>query len=260
MAQVENGTSPPAARPDPIDGLHKMSTTAGLGSQDYVAINGTAIAAVVIGLASALSLVNNVMLIVPLAGIIFAFLALRQIGASGGTQGGRGLAWAGVLLSVVFAGYGITHQVIHAQATRQDRKEIGQLINQFSLDMAAGDFEKVYGLFTRHFQQDRVDLQEFKTRLKPVQVNPLYGNLRKVVWNGLAEFRIDPRLGYQQAVALIDFDFEKTEAPLRVDAQFRKEGDQWKIDDIPQFFAKAPGQPGQPGPPGSPGPQIPPTH
>jgi len=231
-----------------------MSTTAGVGSQDYVAINGTAIAAVVLGLASSLSLVNNVLLIVPLAGIVFAILALRQIGNSGGTQGGRGLAWAGILLSVGFAGYGIAQQVIHAQANRQDREEVGKLINQFSTELSAGNFQQAYQLFTRHFRDDRVDFQEFSTRLKPVRVNPLYGNLRKVGWNGLVEFRIDPRLGYQQAVALMDFDFEKTQAPLRVDAQFRKEGDQWKIDDIPQFFAKNPGPGGPPGPPGQQGP------
>jgi len=257
MVQVENDSStPPAsapAGPDPIRGLHRMSTTAGVGSQDYVAINGAAITAVVLGLASALSLVNNVLLIIPLAGIIFAIVALRQIGNSGGTQGGRGLAWAGILLSVGFAGYGIAQQVVHAQATRQDRQEIGKLIDRFSTDLAAGNLQQVYELFSGHFREDRVDFQEFTTRLKPVQANPLYGNLRKVGWNGLVEFRIDPRLGYQQAVALLDFDFEKTQEPLRVDAQFRKEGNQWKIDDIPQFFVKAPPNP-RGGPPGPPGP------
>jgi hypothetical protein len=256
MAQVENESPAPGAGQDPIRGLHRMSTTAGVGSQDYVAINGTSIAAVVLGLASSLSLVNNVLLVVPLAGIIFAFVALRQIGNSGGTQGGRVLAWAGILLSVGFSGYGLAQQVIHAQANRQDRQDVGKLIDQFSTDLAAGNFQQVYQLFSQHFREDRVDLQEFTLRLKPVQVNPLYGNLKKVGWNGLAEFRIDPRLGYQQAVALLDFDFEKTQTPLRVDAQFRKEGNQWKFDDIPQFFAKQPGPPGQPGsqgPPGIPG-------
>lgn len=245
MAQVENNTSAPTvpAGPDPIRGLHRMSTTAGVGSQEYVAINGTAIAAVVLGLASGLSLVNNVLLIVPLAGIIFAIVALRQIGNSGGTQGGRGLAWAGILLSVGFTGYGIAQQVIHAQDTRQDREAVGKLINQFSQDLTAGDYQKTYTLFTEHFRQDRIDFQEFTTRLKPVQLNPLYGTLKKVGWNGLVEFRIDPRLGYQQGVALIDFDFEKTEAPLRVDVQLRKEGNEWKFDDIPQFFAKTPTPP-----------------
>ncbi|MCC6423241.1 MAG: DUF4190 domain-containing protein [Phycisphaerales bacterium] len=255
MAQVENEST--NAGQDSIRNLHRMSTTAGVGSQDYVAINGTAIAAVVLGLASSLSLVNNILLVVPLTGIVFAIVALRQISNSGGTQGGRSLAWAGILLSVGFAGYGLAQQVIQAQATKQDRQEVGKLIDQFSTELAAGNFQQVYQLFSGHFREDRVDLQEFTNRLKPVQVNPLYGNLKKVGWNGLAEFRIDPRLGYQQAVTLLDFDFEKTQMPLRVDAHFRKEGNQWKIDDIPQFFAK---QPGPPGPPGQPGSQIPPAH
>src|ERR1044071_7201619 len=40
---------------DPIAALHRMSTTAGVGSQDYVAINNLAIAAALLGLGTALA-------------------------------------------------------------------------------------------------------------------------------------------------------------------------------------------------------------
>ena len=53
-----------------------MSTTAGLGSGDYVAINGTAIIAILLGVASAIVLFDSKMLlIVPLAGVVCAILA-----------------------------------------------------------------------------------------------------------------------------------------------------------------------------------------
>ena len=94
---------------DPFAHLHKMSTTAGLGSGDYVAINGTAIAAILLGVCSALVLFNSlIFLLIPLLGVIAAIVAFKQISASNGTQTGREVAAIGMLLS--FLGLGITLQ------------------------------------------------------------------------------------------------------------------------------------------------------
>src|SRR4051812_40853266 len=101
---VTNGpASATTAPPDPLRSLHKMSTTAGVGSSEYVAINGMSIAAAICGLASSLSLLDNTLLVIPLAGIFFGIIALRQIASSNETQTGRLLAWSGILLSCAFA-------------------------------------------------------------------------------------------------------------------------------------------------------------
>ena len=53
-----------------------MSTTAGVGAGDYVAINGTAIAAVLLGVLSVIVLFDyRLFLLVPLAGVVCAVLA-----------------------------------------------------------------------------------------------------------------------------------------------------------------------------------------
>src|SRR5215212_974195 len=111
MSQTDqHQTEPqPAGRPydrsDPLASLHKMSTTAGLGSTDYVEVNGTAIAALVLGLISAVTLFNEpLLLVVPAAGIVTAIFAFRQIARSNGTQTGSALAVGAILLSLGFGG------------------------------------------------------------------------------------------------------------------------------------------------------------
>src|SRR3954469_7316845 len=100
------------AADDPFLKLHKMSTTAGLGSGDYVAINGTAIAALLLGIASALVLFGlHLLLLIPLAGLVCAILAFRQITDNNGTQTGRGLAAVGLVLSIGFGGFSIGKEV-----------------------------------------------------------------------------------------------------------------------------------------------------
>ena len=76
---------------DHLSRLHKMSTTAGVTNLDYVAVNHTAIAAVLLGLLSALSFFGFLLLVIPIVGVVFAVIALRQIGESNGTQN---LPWA----------------------------------------------------------------------------------------------------------------------------------------------------------------------
>src|SRR2546423_3462881 len=86
---------------DPLARLHKMSTTAGLGTTEYVAINPMAVATIFLGAASALALMDVTLLAVPVVTIVVGIVALRQIARSGGTQTGRGLAWGGLLLALL---------------------------------------------------------------------------------------------------------------------------------------------------------------
>src|SRR4051794_6354462 len=79
------GATPPAGD-DPLAHLHRMSTTAGLGSGEYVAINGAAVFGFILGLASALCLFEEtILLVIPLVGAITSIVALRQIAKSNGT-------------------------------------------------------------------------------------------------------------------------------------------------------------------------------
>src|SRR3954471_19886402 len=98
---------PATATADPLAGLHKMSTTAGVTNLDYVAVNQTAIAAVLLGLLSAVSFFGHLLLVIPIVGVIFAVVALRQIGNSNGTQTGRGLALLALLLCLGLGGTAI---------------------------------------------------------------------------------------------------------------------------------------------------------
>src|SRR4051794_6725127 len=97
----EQNTSPNSGAngDDPLSHLHKMSTTAGLGSTDYVAVNGVAVATIFMGLASSLALLDVTLLAIPLVTVVLAIIALRQIANSNGTQTGRLLAWGGLVLA-----------------------------------------------------------------------------------------------------------------------------------------------------------------
>src|SRR3954468_1363531 len=104
MPELERPSQPASQPDDPIAHLHKMSTTAGVGSQDYVAINNAAIVSVILGLCTALAFLGIPFLIVGAAGIVFGVIAIVQIRHSNGTQGGLGLAILGILLSLAIAG------------------------------------------------------------------------------------------------------------------------------------------------------------
>ena len=53
---------------DPLSKLHKMSTTAGLASQQYVAVNIAAVMAALLGVASGLSVFSPLLLVIPIVG------------------------------------------------------------------------------------------------------------------------------------------------------------------------------------------------
>src|SRR5271167_101284 len=95
----------PSDELDPFQRLHKMSTTAGLGSGDYVAINNAALTALLLGIASCLVLWGStLLLVIPALSVLSAILAFRQVSASNGTQTGKGMALLGLLLSLGMGG------------------------------------------------------------------------------------------------------------------------------------------------------------
>lgn len=74
-----------------------------LGS--YRPIHRLALVAIVVGIASAVSLIHPVFLVVPALGFILSLLALRQLPVSDQKQSGRALAILGVCFSLIFASW-----------------------------------------------------------------------------------------------------------------------------------------------------------
>jgi hypothetical protein len=214
-----------------------MSTTAGLGSTDYVAINAASVLAVILGLASALAVVDKILLIVPLAGLICAVVALYQIGRSGGTQTGRGLAILGLLLSLGFASYVGYQTFAKLQQEKRDQGSIDTIINQFTGNVQKGEFDKAYTLFSPRFQE-RVKLQEFSDRLKFVQ-DGSWGKLQTISTSGRFAFTSDPTAGIRVAQTILYMKLDKYPEPSNQEAVFRLVGGQWKIEDIPGLFPAA---------------------
>ena len=144
----------PAGQPpdDPISHLHKMSTTAGVGSQDYVAINNAAIVSAILGICTSLAFLGLPFLIIGLAGIVSAIIALYQIRHSNGTQGGTGLAILGILLSLAIAGSVAATSIVEWNHQREDKVQIEGLITQLGQFVASEQYDKAYQLFGPDFQ------------------------------------------------------------------------------------------------------------
>src|SRR3954466_12286732 len=180
-------TAQPAAEPaDPIAHLHKMSTTAGVGSQDYVAINNSAIVSVILGLSTALAFLGIPFLIVGAAGIVFGIIAIVQIRHSNGTQGGLGLAVLGILLSLALAGSVATASIIDWRHQEEEKAQINQVLNQLGQNIAAEQYDKAYQLFSPEFQSI-FKLQVFLDQLKIYQ--QYLGKIESMTSNDAFQFQ-----------------------------------------------------------------------
>ena len=90
-----------------------MSRTAGLGTTDYVAVNTTAVTALILGLLSGLSLLGTIMLVLPVATLVVGIIAVVQVRRSAGTQSGTAIAALGLLLAGGFVGVVGGREVLH---------------------------------------------------------------------------------------------------------------------------------------------------
>ncbi len=230
---------------DPFLRLHKMSTTAGIGSQDYVAINALSVVAIILGLASSLALLDPLLLVIPAAGIVCAIVALRQIGRSNQTQTGKALAWGGMLLSLLFCGLVGGRELRDAASNRADEQSIARLIEQLDTDIKRGDWEHLYAQCSDRFTE-RVSPEQFIERWNAQLKNPYFGKINRVSWKGVAAFYTEPQT--QQRVAQSQAIFDVASGEQRIDIGFRRVDDKWMIDALPQIFPQE--QPGQGGPAG----------
>ncbi|MGA3068038.1 MAG: DUF4190 domain-containing protein [Tepidisphaeraceae bacterium] len=231
----------PAADTEPLLHLHKMSTTAGLGSQDYVAINVTAVVAVIFGLASALCALGYLLLIIPIVGTVLGIVALRQIRNSNGTQSGRALAWTGLVLAggitIGIGGYHVA-DILHRRA---DEQALSDLCGQFGQALANHQYEQAYALFDADFQQ-RYSLDAFKDHLIQTQQQTMAPTIASAAWNGLADFRTDAQ-GVERANSMIRLHFPDSSSDYddpRLEIHFTRTSDGWRIDDVPEMFPAPP--------------------
>jgi hypothetical protein len=234
-----NPTSPPPADSttdsDPLLHLHKMSTTAGLGSQDYVAVNVTAVIAVLFGLASLLAMASPVLLIFPIVGVALGVVALRQIKQSNGTQTGAGLAIAGLALSGIITAALLCYQGFQVVQRRADQRALASLAQKYGELLDQRKFAEAYDLFDSDFQT-RVSKQAFINQLTGIQSQPFVGPIDAIAWNGLAEFHSD-EAGTETADAMLKVHFKGFTDQSRIQAHFRRTGDgPWMIDNLPDQF------------------------
>jgi hypothetical protein len=211
-----------------------MSTTAGLGSGEYVEVSGAAVCALLLGLGSGLAMLNDLLVIIPLAGIVVSIFALQQISASNGTQTGRGLVALAMVLMVAFGGWVGLRRVIQDVRTREDRQAISNVISQLAENAQAGKVNESYDLFSSRFQSNW-KTTDFADRLKYLREAAVYGKLKSMD-PGLMDFQADEATGAQFAVVRVNLNFEKLDRPLPDDLTFRKEGDHWRIEGFQTLF------------------------
>jgi hypothetical protein len=213
--------------------LHRMSTTAGVTNAGYVAVNHTAIAAAALGLVSALSVFGWLLLIVPIVGIVFAVVAIRQINDSSGTQTGKGLAYAGLALCVLLGGGAIARELIAVVHARGDETRIAQTLAKLGQYIKEENYKAAYDLHDDRFQ-NAFTFAQFQSTWKSVQVPSSLGKITSMEWNGVAPY-MESEGGSPLAATKARVKFEKgTEE--RLDFILRKVGERWLIDKFPDFF------------------------
>jgi hypothetical protein len=237
---------------DPLRSLHKMSRTAGLGSNEYVAVNPIAVASVLFGLASSLVIFDAIFLIVPAVAVILGVVALYQIRNSNGTQTGRGLSLLAIGLAVLFTAVLGSKQIMQIVGTQGDKRKIEQLVRDFGADVAARNYDAAYALMSPRFTE-RVSKADFVKQFNGMQDSPNYGQIQSMQWNELVNFDLDARNNDRIAgsVAIITIKGSERTGQDRREIRFRQRGDGWLIDDIPELFPPPPSPTG-PGGPGGP--------
>ena len=222
--------------PDPLASLHKMSTTAGISTQEYVAINIPSIVALALGLAGVLAVLWPVLLLVPAAGIVVGIIALAQIRASNGTQTGRGFAWLGIVIALAIGGFVAVRSVIERNQSSVDRQEIIRQIEQLGRHIGAKEYDAAYAMMTDRFRS-RVSRSEFEAVWEASQSYPTLGRVKSMEWNRTdILFMDDPTTGVRVGTAYGWVRFEKSNDVARHPLIFRKIEGRWQVDDVPQMF------------------------
>ena len=273
--QTSSGSQPsgtanlPTEQDDALSRLARMSTTAGVGSGDYVAINTLAIASTLLGLGSLvvpLLMNSDLLQIIPLAAIVSALVAWRQIQRSNGTQTGKGLAAAGILLALLLGGGTLVAKGVTAWQYAPETRKISTIIEQLGSEIAeagaatpapltqptsepttrsAQDIDRAIQV-NRHYRNAYLMFSDkFRERVSEQRFTEIWsqinrsnsGRVRSMEWNGHIDFTTDTGSGTPQAVVMAWIRLKNSNEVLREGMIFTNETNhKWEIDDIPNLF------------------------
>ena len=253
MSDLQTQSSPPrnpsSENPDDaLQRLHKMSRTAGLGSGDYAAVNGIAVAAVLFGVASALVVFDPVFLLIPVIAIVLAIVGMVQIRRSAGTQTGKGLCITAIVLAIACTAFLGSRQLLAYLDVQRNKGEVAALAEALGKDLAAQNYDGAYAHFSDDFR-NRVPKDEFSGKFQQIE-GFFNGRIQGMRWNERIVFDTDQKTNEQLASTLVIIDVPGERDP-REEMRFRKSAGKWTIDDLPFAFPKpvqmVPG-PGKAGP------------
>lgn len=245
---------------DPIASLYRMSATAGVGTQDYVAINNLAVVTCVLGLASSVAWLFNtvLLLVIPLAAIGFGIVSLRAIRGSNGTQGGVIPAFGGILLALLFCGAFGLRTWNEARVQREEQVRIEAVIADVQGRLQREEYAGIYDLFIPAFQRR---WSEDQTR-KP---EPELGRTPFVeLWRGTAAYYGRVQTFHSNSIYQFDFSGDEslvqrllgTRRPVVASTQalircsnratmdmrqvmvFRRDGADWRLERLEMFDRK----------------------
>lgn len=247
MAEIAPNTNDRGNGDDPLGSLHRMSTTAGVSSQEYVAINLTAVAAILAGLATMLVFLSPLWLPVPVLAIVFGIVALRQIGHSNGTQAGRLLAWGGIVAALLICGFYGGGAYSHWASMQKGK--VGVLTTCDTLEQALlkEDYPKAWALFSDRFRTEKkLDLAQFEKRWKALQSTEA-GRFRSVKSNNLIEVQAGPAGTQAVAATMLVISWDSAPRVGRYTVLLSNRNGSWEIDDLPLIFPSPEPAPGAPG-------------
>jgi hypothetical protein len=220
--------------PDPLASLHKMSTTAGVGSQEYVAINTLAVTTAVLGLATAFAFIGTIFLVIPAAAIVCGIIAVRQINDSNGTQGGKWLAVLGIVLSVAIAGVVGAQKINEVRRAREIARHVSDVIDRLGKHVIAGEYDQAYGLADAALRE--VVTREQWAQTWKLQQSPEYnGQITSLRGNNVVSLQVQEGTTYAYTQGILHF--EKRSDEVRPTLIFSQDDTgQWRLNRIVQMF------------------------
>lgn len=256
QSSPQSGNSPaspgvaagPDTRQDPaMRSLYRMSRTAGVGNQDYAAVNVLAVIGALLGVASFLVLIFNdapLMLALPLIGIVVSAVAFWQIRRSNGTQTGGLAAVAGILFAGFFLGVNVYGRATQVASDRRHETALRTLVGEFEANLLARETRKAYDQFDTRFQ-DGVSFESFDRTMRYYVENRFNGRPIVSIELGDRVFVNTDENGITTAAALLRIlgDGKTPDGrPYQVDegVDFRLVDGVWKIRAIPNWFDAGP--------------------
>ncbi len=248
MADTAPNSNDRDASQDPLASLHRMSNTAGLSSQEYVAVNLTAVAAILAGLATGLIFLSPLWLAVPVLAIVLGLVALRQISGSNGTQAGRLLAWAGILLALGIGGFQFGGQFMERLKQRPMKAEVLAVCGQLAQSVMQEDYQKAWSLFSERFRTEKkIDFKAFSHQWTAIQGSRDAGKIKSLKSNGLVDLQPGP---FAATMLLMEMEKSAYVGRYTVVMSKHKHSGVWQIDDLAALFP-TPQPPPQGGPSGA---------